>query len=130
MDDPDDLTPISRTPAYRPLVFVAVLIVGLLLLVLGGLTLISASTRATNTLVHRGDCRSQHQGDYFAHLSELVVEATKADSDRSRLEDLAQQLKTDARLYKACVHTQSDTGPSTLPTPPSLTATTSTTRKP
>lgn len=116
MNDSEFTSP-AHAPVSRLLAYVAALIIGLLLLVLGGLTLINASTKATNTLVHRGDCRAQHQGDYFTHLSELVVEATKPDSDTKRLEDLAEDLKVDAQLYKNCAPQSGDTGPSTLPVP-------------
>lgn len=75
---------------------------GLLLLLLGFVIAIEGSTSATHALLSRGDCRAQHQGDYFKGLAVLLVEVAKPQPDHAVVVSEAQAVNDDADAYKHC----------------------------
>lgn len=106
-------------------------IFGLLLLLLGFVIAIQGSTRATNTLLHRGDCRARYQGQYDKDLALLLIEATKAQPDDHGLVKLATSANSDADHYAKCSNVSTSSRlPKVNPTELTAAVTTTTTRAP
>lgn len=106
-------------------------IFGLLLLLLGFVIAIQGSTRATNTLLHRGDCRARYQGQYDKDLASLLIEATKAHPDGAQLVLFADHANNDADHYAKCSHVSNSSQlPKVDPTSLTSRVSTPTTRAP
>lgn len=82
--------------------YATAVIIGLLCVAVAFLLIINGSTRATNTLLHRGDCRARYQGQYDKDLALLLIEATKPHSDGGELGLLADNANADADHYGKC----------------------------
>lgn len=115
---------------YRPQLYLSMIMVGLLLLVLGFLTVLNGNTQATKNLVHRGDCRAQHQGDYFKELASLLVEATSAHPDPGLAASEAEKVNADADAYLHCTDASTPTLPKVSVSVSSGTVSVSTTSSP